>query len=155
MSTRKTDFFLSYKNFYMRLRDDFIKHRKLVIAYDFDDTISNFSKCKYSEAEGWDNSKVIKLLQDYRDYAYFILFTARGTEDKIKEAVDYIRENNIPLNAVNENMPGLPFGNSGKVYYNVLLDDKAGLGWPCRALRQLLKEIKGGNFDEKERVACN
>ena len=139
---RKTDFFLKFKNFYMRLKDDYIHHKRLIIAYDFDDTISNFSECKFAEAKGYKNDKIIKLLQDYRDYAYFILFTARSTEESIREAVSYIDKNNIPLNVVNKDMPGLPCTPGTKVYYNVLLDDKSGLGWPYRALKKLLKYIK-------------
>lgn len=142
MSTKKTDFFLSYKNFYMRLKDDYLRHGRLIIAYDFDDTISNYSGMKYPEAAGWTHDKVIKLLQDWRDYGWFILFTARSDEDKLREAVNFVEKHNLPLTTVNQNIPGVPYGNNAKVYYNILLDDKAGLGWPYKALRQLLKEIK-------------
>lgn len=147
---RKTDFFLSYKNFYMRLKDDYIKHGYLIIAYDFDDTVSNYSGAKYPEAAGWTHDKIIKLLQDWRDYAKFILFTARNTEDTIQEAVAFIRANQIPMDAVNMNLPGIPYGNTTKVYYNILIDDKAGLGWPYKALRALLKEIKSGKLYERK-----
>lgn len=134
----------------MRLKDDYKKHNRLIIAYDFDDTISNFAKTKFPEAEGYANDRIIKLLKDYRNYAYFILYTARSGKEQINEALNYIAKYDIPINAVNENMPGIPFGSSAKIYYNVFLDDKCGLGWAYKALKQLLKEIKKEKKNERK-----
>lgn len=39
----------------------------------------------------------------------------------------YLEENKIPYDAVNNCPVTVPFGMCGKPYYNILLDDKAGL----------------------------
>ena len=135
------DYYLSYENFYKRLEDEFKKYGKLIIAYDFDDTVFNFHKDSNRHYD-----KVISLLKEWSEHAYTILFTSRETS-RLQEAIDFVKENNIPMDSVNKNMPNTPFGNNNKVYYNVLLDDRAGLKWSYKALRKLIKKIKKGKIN--------
>jgi hypothetical protein len=50
-------------------------------------------------------------------------------------------ENNITIASINENPIDLPFGNNGKIYYNILLDDRAGLGQALDTLNKTIELI--------------
>ena len=65
-----------------RLRNEFKKYGKLIIAYDFDYTVHNFHD------EGYSYEFVSNLLRRWRPYANFIVFTA-SPESRFQ----YIKEN--------------------------------------------------------------
>ena len=127
------DYYMKWDNFYNRLKSEYKKYGKLIIAYDFDDTVFN-----YHNNPKMCNDDVVELLRAWKDHAYLICFTSRLD---LTDVVDYLKQNNIPYNSINENMPGLPFGNNEKLYYNVLIDDRAGIPWAYVALERLLEEI--------------
>lgn len=130
----KNDYYLNRRNFYKRLKDEYYKYGKLIIAFDFDDTIYDFHN------KGRHYNKVIKLLQDWRGDAYFILYTA-SDETRFQSMKLYMEEHGICVHAINENISkNVPQG--GKIYYNVLLDDRAGLNTSYWALKKLLKHIR-------------
>lgn len=135
------DFFMDKFNAIKRLEDEYIAHGKIIIAYDFDDTIYDFHK------KGRTYPKVMQLLRDMKEYAYFICFTCCG-EEKHEFIKQYLKDNKIPCDSINKNMPNLPFGNNCKVYYNILLDDRAGLESSYYYLNTLSKNIKDGRFDK-------
>ena len=120
------DTFFSDEALLNKLSNVYQKNNKIIIAYDFDDTIAPTYMSK-------DCSQVIELLQKMRPYADFICFTSNENLDKVKE---YIKENNIPCDCLNGNVPYMlsKYGNMRKVYFNILLDDKAGLGQAYRIL---------------------
>ncbi len=133
------DYYMVWDNFYNRLKLEYKKYGKLIIAYDFDDTVFNYHNNKEMS-----NEDIIGLLRDWKDYGYLICFTSRPD---LKGVTDYLEQREIPYNSINKNMPGLPFGNNEKLYYNVLIDDRAGMSWAYIALETLLKEIKNGKIE--------
>lgn len=115
-----TDPFLDTANAIQRLVNEWTEHGKIIIAYDFDDTVYDYHN------RGSKYNHVIELLQQAKAYgAYFIVFTSCN-EEKYDFIQEYLTSNDIPYDTINENMPFIPF-NGRKVYYNILLDDRAGL----------------------------
>lgn len=129
------DYFLSYENCLNRLRKEYQEHGQLIIAYDFDNTIFNFHKDKDRTF-----NNVIELLQKCKekDIGKFICFTA-SKEERFPFIKNYLDMNNIPCDTINKGIEGLPNGNI-KPYYNILLDDRAGLLTAYNLLKDLLGE---------------
>ena len=48
---------------------------------------------------------------------------------------------NIPLDKINESFEDVNHVNCGKIYYDILLDDKAGLGQALETLQIVLDRI--------------
>lgn len=106
-----------------RLLKEYKKHGKLIIAVDFDSTVYDY----YSD--GGDFPRAWKIIKECKDAGCLIVcFTASDVKrwEKIKQ---HFLNNGVELDSINENpVKGLPFGHWGKIYYNILLDDRAGLG---------------------------
>lgn len=130
------DPYLSMRKNQKRLIEEFARHGKLVVAYDFDNTVYDYHK------KGYTFDLVINLLRTAKEMGcYLIVFTCSD-----KSRYDFIRnhlqENDIPFDAINENCPDTNFTKSGKIYYNILLDDRAGLEQAYTDLDIALKFIK-------------
>ena len=112
------DQYLIYNNTYTRLFNEWIKHGKIIIAYDFDSTVYDTHKQGNTYYDVQDLLRYCK-----RIGAYFIVFTANGDTEFIKK---HLAENELPFDKINDN---LHFINTTgrKIYYNILLDDRAGL----------------------------
>jgi hypothetical protein len=131
------DMYLTRFNATARLIEEWLKYGKIVIAYDYDHTVFDYLQA------GHTYDKVIALLKRCNEFgADFIVFTCKG-ENKYDEIKDYLTTNNVPFNKINENMDHLNF-DGRKVYYNILLDDRAGLD---SAYKTLLNAVK---FMEKK-----
>ncbi len=101
-----------------RLCKEYKEYKSLVIAVDFDNTLYDF----HGKGEKYD--MVIDLLRELKELkCYIIIFTANEDNYFIKS---YLHNNNIPYDAINENPPFFKC-DSRKIYYNALLDDRAGL----------------------------
>jgi hypothetical protein len=122
-----------------RLMREYHAHGKLIVAVDFDDTVFDFHKSGHSYPE------IINLLERCQKLGFYIvLFTGSDPSEWDKQC-GYLLRHGIHAHAVNQNPIPLPFGNHGKMYYNILLDDRAGLGQAYRTLVQVLKEIEEEN----------
>lgn len=115
-----------------RLISQYKKQNKLVIAYDFDDTVRPMYCANCDQVQS-----LLKKIKDVIN-AYFIVFTSNKNLGDVRK---YLDELEIPYDAINENAPFVPF-KEGKIFYNVLLDDKAGLGETVNTLEQLLFLVK-------------
>lgn len=124
-----------------RLINIYEEHKKLIIAYDIDDTVrpfrSNDKACK----------KVRDLIREVNSLieCEFIVFTANSNVDAV---IEYLNKENLPFSKINENIDKFKTSkfNQGKVYCNIQLDDKAGLAESFNALSKFIKYIK----NEKE-----
>lgn len=134
MFKNRSDFYMNYENCLERLKREFIQHGRLVVAFDFDNTVFDFHN------EGHSYDEIIALLNRWRDYAYFICFSA-STPDRYPLMKRYMFENMIPYDTINEGIEGLPNGEV-KPYYNILLDDRAGLMESYSLLYDLIGDIE-------------
>lgn len=118
-----------------RLIDEYNRYGKLIVAYDFDGTVFDF------HAQGTKYPRVIKLLQSLKPYAKFIVYSASNSV-RYPFIREYLEDNNIPFNTINSPIRNVNVPNGYKLYYNILLDDRAGLGQAVEALEIFLDIIK-------------
>lgn len=120
-----------------RLLKEYIKHNKLIIAFDFDNTIFDFHN------NGGDYSEVIELLKDCSDMNMtMVLFTCDDDNDILKDKVEFCNKNEIWVDYINES----PVYNTKKPYYNILLDDRAGLNEAYSILYKVINVIKENSY---------
>ena len=119
---------------YDRLRREYDQYGKLIIAFDFDDTVFD------THNNGWKYYDVIKLLRRWKDHAYFICWSA-SLPERYEFMYKHFAEYGIPCDAINTNAPWI--SNRGpKIYANAYLDDRAGLPTIYSALERLICEIE-------------
>ena len=130
------DPFMSKEKVKDRLRNEFKKYGQLIIAFDFDYTVHNF------HGEDYTYSFVTELLRGWRPYAKLIVFSA-SPETRYPYMKEYLDNKGIPFDVINDEV--LERNYTRKIYYNVFLDDRAGLGETAEILFELLEEIKNGD----------
>jgi len=105
-----------------RLTKEWLKHKKIIIAVDFDDTISKWGLNTQEEC----NVIVEKLKQYQQLGAYITIFTACNP-DRYDDISTFCSDNDLIITGINKNPLELPYGNHGKIYANIFLDDRAGI----------------------------
>ena len=108
-------------SFVRRLAAEWIKHDKLIVSIDFDDTIFPYNK---DLVDHYGTDMVIDRIKRFQDDAILIIWTASPSD-----RYDYIREycNDMDLNIQSVNsaaLPDLKFGTDSKPYFNVHIDDR-------------------------------
>lgn len=111
--------FLDKKTCIDRLLYEWKRYKEIVIAVDFDNTIYDYHN------QGLEHDCIIELIQQCQQIGCWVMiFTANDNNgDFIK---DYCSSIGIRVDSINENAPFVPF-NTKKPFYNILLDDRAGL----------------------------
>lgn len=124
-----------------RLYEVYKKHGSIIIACDFDETIFPF----HSPDDKFHG--VIEVLQQCSELDWDIVIFTSGLNERHDFMRQYCNESGINIRGININTrPEINFGRDGaKIYYNILLDDKAGLGQST----QILKEVVERVFQEK------
>ena len=113
-----------------RLYNEFKTHGKLVVGFDFDNTIFDVHN------NGGSYKCVIDLLKECKKLGFVLcLYTAELREDWLKWKVDYCKHFGIEPDYVNES-PLLP--GTKKPFFNILLDDRAGLESAYKILKQVV-----------------
>lgn len=123
-----------------RLLEEYKKYGKLIVAFDFDNTIFDYHNT------GGDYSCVINLLRRCTMLGFeMILLSTEENENKIIEKQVECVQMRIG-NLINDMI--IPpftssrlFPNSRKPYYNILLDDRAGLEESYEILKYVVDEI--------------
>lgn len=114
-----------------RLIEQYKKQDRLVIAYDFDDTIRPHYCASCEEVKS-----VLRIAKQILN-AYFIVYTCNPNHEMIEK---HLTKEEVPFDVINQNAPfintDLVDGN-GKLFYNIFLDDKAGLGEVVNTLNEL------------------
>lgn len=127
------DPYLSYMRCVERLLNEYKKHNSLIVAFDLDGTINDF------HSEGFEFPAMIKLLKKAKALnCYLFCFTAHPDEEFVK---NYLIKNNIPFDSINDSPIKQGMGTK-KPYYNILLDDRAGLYTAYDHLSTVLKEVE-------------
>ncbi|MGJ8549566.1 hypothetical protein [Winogradskyella wichelsiae] len=119
-------------NFYQRLREDYLQHKSLFVAFDYDNTVFDYHN------QGINYDKIITLLRTCKALGFtMILFT--GNEGKKLEVIKAdLKKRKIPFDLINKN-PLMP---TRKPCYNILLDDRAGLKEAYYNLKKLTDDIR-------------
>lgn len=138
MNVTVSDPYINYETTIGRLRREYEKYGKLIIAFDFDDTVFD------THYNGWAYDKVIALLQRWRPHAYLICWSASG-EERYPRMRAHFHANNIPFDAINENAPWMDNG-CRKIYANAYLDDRCGMATIYNILLELIEEIEKGDL---------
>jgi len=137
METFNYEYHPNMERYIARLTKEWKEHKKILLACDFDDSLSpwKFDDFNYEE--------VFKLIRSAKELgAYIVIFTA-CKEDRY----DYIRKycnetGGFEIDGINENIIELPYGNERKIYYNHLLDDRAGLMQAMAILSIAMMRVK-------------
>lgn len=120
-----------------RLCREYLQHKRLIIALDWDDTVFDFHN------KGYQYSQVIDLiLECQKDYGFYVVIFTGTPCEKWPSIYERCNELGIKTNFINRNAIPLPFGNDGKIYYNILLDDRSGLGQAYEILKKTVDKIK-------------
>ena len=134
------DVYLDDRNCLDRLKKEHEKYGKLIVALDFDYTIHDY------RGEGLKFPKVIDLIKECNKLDFdVVIFTANKNHEQIKWKC---HELGIKFKGININI--LPeFEGSGKIFYSILLDDRAGLSSAYNILKAVVDEvlIKEGLYD--------
>jgi len=134
-----------------RLYKEYKKHKKIIIAVDFDESVFDFKN------KGDTYNKVISLLKECQKLNFYICIFTASKPERYNMMKDYMEDIGIKIDSININpiyaassaLIPLPYGNNGKMYYNILLDDKAGLKQSYDILSRLIKVIKVENLIDK------
>ncbi len=135
MISRKTDPFLFSDLVLKRLFKEYDSHPRLIIAVDFDDTVFDYS------GRGSTHEKVLELLRKCKKANFYVVVFTASKPERFSFITEYMTEQGIEIDSINKNPIPLPFGNHGKIYYNILLDDRAGLKDSCDVLSSLLEYV--------------
>lgn len=106
--------------FIQRLVKEWRKHESIIIAVDFDDTIYPW------KMDGNYMERLALLRRAQALGAHIVINTAREKR-RHQFTVDYCAEHGVTVASVNTNPFPLPYGNDGKVYANIFIDDRGGL----------------------------
>lgn len=115
----KEDPYLDKGAVVFRLLDEYSRYGNLIVAVDFDHTINDYNN------QGTTYPEVVRLLKRCNEMNFrIVVWTARSEDDYdfIKES---FKKNGVEIEAINENL--LEQFDTRKIYYNILLDDRAGL----------------------------
>lgn len=120
-----------------KLLDVYRTHGSIIIAVDFDDTIFDFHK------KGFKFPRVEQVLKKCNALNLDIVMFTASMPIRFPFIRDYMKAHGIEIKEINKTIiPNFEFGNSGKLFYNILLDDRAGLGQSLDTLETFIETIK-------------
>lgn len=132
-----TDPYFSTDRSVDRLLEQYRLHKTLIVATDYDDTIYDYHK------KGFSYPKVIELLLQCQSLNFtLVMLTTVEDESKLKDNVEYCAKLGLRIKYVNEG-PIMP--KAKKPFFNIYLDDKAGLGQAYDILNQTVQLIRRTN----------
>lgn len=132
------DYFLNNQNCVDRLFEEWKKYGSIIVAYDYDNTVYDY----YKRGDKFDD--VIALLRECHKMKFHLTVFTSCNDDRFPEIKTYLELMDIPYNAINETPDFIPF-KGRKVYFNILLDDRAGLSSAYDILWKLIYNIRSYN----------
>jgi hypothetical protein len=131
--------YLSKENTFKRLKEEWEKYGKIIVAYDVDSTVIPFHDFEKED----DYTEIHNLIHDLHSLnCTLIVFTAAEESrwDGIKEK---LKDFGLPYDFFNESPPNIEgVVKKGKVYANIYLDDRASLYASVELLKELINQIK-------------
>lgn len=130
------DPFMNNENCVERLIAEWRKHPRLIVALDYDDTVFDW------RSVGSDHKVVLDLIRECQKLNFYIVMWTASDPARFPFIQEFMRNAGIDVSSINENPIELPFGNHKKIYYNILLDDRAGLSASVKILQRVINRIK-------------
>jgi len=122
-----------------RLTKEWLQHGKIILAVDFDSTLSPWETIDNSE----DIERCIGLVKQAQyTGSYIVIFTACNPE-RYSEILKHCESKGIHVDAINENPIVLQYGNQRKIYFNHLLDDRGGFLQAMDILETAMYKVRG------------
>ena len=125
-----------------RLITEYEAHNKLVVGFDFDNTIFDVHN------QGINCSEVISLLRECKRLGFILcLYTAETRGYWLQWKIDYCKHFGIEPEHVNKS-PLLP--GTDKPFFNILLDDRAGLESAYLTLKEVVEYANAKSNERRE-----
>ena len=122
------------------------KHQAIIVAVDFDDTVYNYRGDK-------DFSPVHDLLRRCEKLGFkIVVYTVRNKRHSAF-ITEFYNDIDVKFDAINDHVVKLkdhPADDKSKIYYNVFLDDKAGLMEAFLILKEAVEIIEEGKENIKK-----
>jgi hypothetical protein len=119
-------------DFYNRLKQDYLVHKSLFVAFDYDNTVFDFHN------QGINYDEIIEILRICKSLGFTLILFTGNEGEKLEVIKQDLKNREIPFDLINEN----PLMKTRKPYYNILLDDRAGLKESYNNLKRLIDEIR-------------
>lgn len=141
---------MKFKNkYYQRLFEEWKQHGKIIIAVDYDDTISPWKF--QSEEDINDIKKVINTVITAKHIgAYVVIFTACNP-DRYDDIKQYCKSKGLEIDGINITPVDVPYGKYNKIYANIFLDDRAGLNESVEMLEDTMYKIRAHKYSQIHR----
>lgn len=119
-----------------RLIVEWDKHGKIVVAVDYDDTISPWGF--NSEEDLNQMNFIINLLKKVKETGAYITIWSACDKDRFPEITEYCKSKGLEVDSINQNPIDLPYGKDRKIYANIYLDDRGGLNESLNILQEAM-----------------
>jgi hypothetical protein len=128
-----------------RLFEEWKQYGKIIIAVDFDDTISPW------KLEGFSPEPVIAAIREAQITGAYVMIHTSCSSDRFGEITEFCSSKRIEVNAINTNPIPIPFGNTtgSKPYANIYLDDRAGLTEALEILKAAMYRYRGWKLENE------
>lgn len=138
---------MRFKKYVERLVKEWNTHSKIIIALDFDSTISYWPTIHNPE----DIYRAIELIRKCQETGCYVVIHSACDKSRYGEIMEYCERNGIKVDAINENPFELPYGKDGsKIFYNHQLCDRSGLQESMDILEEALYIRRGEVQSKKE-----
>lgn len=129
------------KNCVDRLILQYHQTPRLILAVDCDETVYDFHQ------KGYHFPQAIDLLKRAQALGFYIVIFTASSPARYQFMRDYLELHGIRVDSINTNpISELSYGlDRAKIFYNILLDDRAGLGQAMEILDQLLTYVEQHN----------
>lgn len=122
------------KIYIKRLLKEWKEHKKIIIAVDYDDTVFDYKLGNIKT-----QAKVLKTLKKAKSIGcYIVIFTASNNK-RHPEIRKHCKLIGLEIDSINKNPIKLPYGEQGKIYYNINLCDRSGLNESLKILNSTIK----------------
>jgi hypothetical protein len=120
-----------------RLEREWLQHGKIIIACDFDDTISPWSLNDETFCK-----KVISILRIAKEVGAYLVIETACDVGRYHEIRGYCSRNGIEIDEINATPIDLPYGKTG-IYANIFINDRAGINEALTILEFAMYKVRG------------
>lgn len=138
------DPYLSQSKCIYRLFDDYQAHKSLLVAFDFDDTIFDFHN------KGYEYPALVDILKQCQELGFTLILFTGNEGEKLYDCIEYCNFLGLTIKYANES-PIMK--ENRKPFYNIFLDDRAGLGDAYYILTETIKLIKKEKRNENSTIS--